>query len=165
MKTAAQKPGFNGKHAVLLHTRMVILSAIILSLLPPPAMAQDQDFTLHSEISGVKVYYKLEDLDNTPDQSVAIDPLSIAEAEPVALSVVMLKMENTNDYGVSAEWFTQLKSENDGGTASLAIAAGETKYSESETSPTIMLSANPDDGYPVSVVESLGLLNISITAQ
>ena len=135
---------------------------LLLAIIPVSLNGQNPDaWVLHSENQGVKIYYQISGSDEAFDP---LDPTGLQKAtEGSAPSILLLKLVNNNPFKVKAEWFKELKKENDGSIISLELQALESRTTDNENSPRVLLSVGPDDGLPVSVVESIELLNIEIT--
>ena len=175
MKTRAQNhnsshadgsgfPYGNKAETLLTFPRLIPLWFFFLALLIPSSLPgqETEQWVFHSEVDGVNVYYQFSGCNEDPDPLDPAGALNVAGDQPPVSSVMLLKLENTNAVQVKVEWLKQLKTPSDESKSSLDISAGETRFSDCTDSPQVQLSAQPDDGYPVSVVEAVDLLNVVV---
>lgn len=107
----------------------------------------DTPWILLKEVSGITVYYKIikcesQDIINNP---TSFDPSSIDNHETFALKFV-----NSNSTSKSISFSKITMIDDNSKMRTISINTGTTILESCETSAKLMLTQNPNDGYPIS---------------
>lgn len=134
-----------------------VVLAMLLFMGSTKAQDNSEKWTLLSEQTGVKVYYKIS---KCVDASLT-DPAQMINASKK--STVFLKFENLDAASKSIEWKSQLNSESTTklSTTLLSLSTSETTC---ENSSSFELKSNTNASNPGSISEALSLLNITIAS-
>ena len=117
----------------------------------------NEDWTLHSELNGVEVFYSFSECGS--DEIDLSNPTVINTKE----NVLVLKFVNKNNNTVNVSWSAQLL--NSGATSEFntSISQASEQITNCENSPKIELSSSANDHKPNSVLNAIELLHIEVT--
>jgi hypothetical protein len=139
---------------------MVLFAMLAMLFVSNSTQAQTSnlnEWTLHSVQSGVKVYYKIAKCSTTNLQ----DPQQILNDNNN--STLLLKFENLDADSKNISWSTVLKATNSN-TFSSTLLAFNTKEIDCENSPSLSLKMNSSSIDPVSIIEALTYLNLTVVS-
>ncbi len=139
---------------------MVLFSIIAMLFITNNTQAQtsnSNEWTLHTVQSGVRVYYKIAKCTATNSQ----DPQQILNDNNN--STLVLKFENLEAVSKNISWSTELNATNTN-TFSSALLASDTKEIDCENSPSLSLKMTSSSVDPVSIVEALTYLNLTVVS-
>lgn len=146
---------------ILTKSLMALAVCLMVSVISVGARAQSlpENWTFHSETSGIKVYYSIAECVGEPSPENMTDPTVV----PVPNSVLLLKIENTNSKSASVSWNKELIANADVKKETAVVDATSTVKVDCSKAPSIVLSEKEDDGKPVSVAEAVKLLGINVS--
>lgn len=154
---AQQRQWLNFSSLKSLMALSILFSCLFLSSIVT-AQVTTETWTLHSDISGVKVYYGIAECVVEPSPDAMTDPTALS----VGTSVLLLKIDNSNTQSVAVSWNNELTTKADIARSTVEVDASSTSKIDCTKAPKLILSESEGDGRPVSVTEAIKLLSINV---